>query len=265
VHPQRQGEIVDEASTTGILWPAIELPLEFEPGIVHVIRVSLDLPQTRWTPLTAMLSDDEQLRAARFQFDEPRQRFVICRATLRQLLGNTCGIAPEAIRFRYGDYGKPELDVADPDPASPRIEFSVSHSSDLGLIAIARGSPVGVDIEYQNPSVKILRLAERFFAPAEATVLRNLTTAQQLAGFYRGWTCKEAYLKATGRGLSLSLSSFCVAIEPDQPAALRHVDDQPEEPGRWTIQSLDVAANYAAAVMVARPDCRVQCRDWSPR
>ncbi len=209
-----------------------------------------------------VLSNEELGRAARFRFEEPRQRFAACRMTLRRLLASCCGCPPKAVPLRYGDHGKPELSFSDFESTVPRMEFSVSHSGDLGLIGLTVGSAVGVDVEECNPAVKTLRLAQRFFAPSEAAELANLPVEKQLAGFYRGWTCKEAYLKATGRGMSLSLSSFCVAIDPAQSASLLSVVDQPTEPERWMIQSLELASGYAAAVMVACPDCRIERWKW---
>ena len=253
---------MDESLKSDDVWPAIRLPLELSPDLVHVIRVRLDLPFIAAADMNAILSDDERQRAVRFRFDEPRQRFATCRTTLRKLLGSCCGILPNAVPLRYGDHGKPELSFTELEPHLPRIEFSVSHSGDLGLIAITKESAVGIDIEECNPAVKTLRLAQRFFAPPEAAELSQLPPEKQLAGFYRGWTCKEAYIKATGLGMSLSLSSFCVTIDPDQPASLHHVVNQPTEPQRWTIQSGDVAPNYAAAVMVAHPHCRIACWNW---
>ena len=222
----------------------------------------LDVAQEQWSPLIDLLSDDERARAARFRFDEPRRQFVICRAALRKLLGKFCGAASQAISFRYGSHGKPELLRQALSASVPQIEFNVSHSGTIGLIAFSFGVSIGVDVEEYDPAVKFLKLAERFFAPLEATELNSLNPEKQLDGFYRGWTCKEAYIKAKGDGLSLSLASFRVAIDPDQPASLCHVDDQPTEPTNWTTESLDVSVNHAAAVMVGRPNCRIALWDW---
>lgn len=253
---------MNEFSNTVSDWPVIELPLDLKRQVVHVIRVRLDLPSDKWKKLTACLSAEELARADRFRFDDPRRRFVTCRTALRQLLGSACGIEAAEVKLCYGPHGKPELSRVDLDSKTPGIQFSVSHSGELGLIALTIDSPIGIDIEELDPTVRILKLAERFFSASEAEELRNLVAEKQLAGFYRGWTCKEAYLKATGRGLSLSLSSFCVAMDPDQPASLLHVNDSPDEPLHWTTRSLDVASHYAAAVMVSVPDCRIQKWDW---
>lgn len=236
--------------------------LELSPNVVDVVRVRLDLPTEEWTRLTELLTDDERSRAMRFRFDEPRCQFITCRAALRRLLSGCCGLAPTAVPLQYGSHGKPCLAFEGMGSSVPQIEFSVSHSGDFGLIALTIGVPVGIDIEEINPRVETLRLAERFFARAETRELCDLPTDDQTAGFYRGWTCKEAYIKATGRGLSMPLDSFAVTIDPRKPASLRWVDQQPEEPSTWTVRSLDIAPNYAAAVMVAQSECRIRCWDW---
>ena len=248
--------------TAGTTWRGSQQPLALSPGVVHVIRLNLDLPLERWMLLTELLTDDEKARAARYRVDGPRQQFVICRATLRRLLSRHCDVAPQAVPLQCGNHGKPEIANTVSGSMNPRIEFNVSHSGRWGLVALTLDAPVGIDVEECDSAVQTLKLAERFFSPEEAAALIGLPLEKQLAGFYRGWTCKEAYIKARGSGLSLSLSSFRVEIDPDQPATLNHVDDQPDEAARWTTRSLDVGEDYAAAVMVARPDCRFECWDW---
>lgn len=240
----------------------MERPLELSVGVIHVVRVRLDYSPQRIAELSEFLSDDERKRAARFRFDDPRRQFVTCRSALRRLLGHCCGTPPADVLFQYGPHGKPELARGKLDPTVPQIEFSVSHSGEMGLIAITVDARVGIDIEQWHASVKALRLAERFFSEVESDELRNLPAEKLRAGFYRGWTCKEAYIKATGKGLSLPLDSFCVTMDPDLPVALCSVDNEPDASQRWTISSLDVAQGYAAAVMADQPDCRFDCWDW---
>ena len=224
--------------------------------------MKLDLVHEQWSPLIKLLSDEERARANRFRFDDPRRQFVICRATLRQILGAIHGVAPQDLSFQYGSRGKPELLFRELNSLVPQIEFNVSHSGTIGLVAMSVGSSIGIDVEEYDPAVKFLQLAERFFAPLEATELKSLPPEKQIDGFYRCWTCKEAYIKALGDGLSHSLASFRVAIDPDQPASLRHVDGQPDEPIKWTTQSLNVGENHAAAVMVHRQECQIAQWDW---
>jgi 4'-phosphopantetheinyl transferase len=248
--------------THGETWAAIPLPLELSTDLVHVVRFPLDLPVEQWTSLNKFLTDDERDRAARFRVNSPRQQFVICRATLRRLLSSLCGIEPKQIPLICENHGKPRVTNATLGRSGPEIEFNVSHSGHFGLIALTLESPVGIDVEEHNSDVQMLKVAERFFAPEETAALHKLSPEKQLAGFYRGWTCKEAYIKAKGAGLSLSLCSFCVEIDPDCPASLLRINDQPHEPAKWTTQSLEIGQNYAAAVMVARPNCQIECWNW---
>ena len=244
-------------------WKTIQSPLTLSPGLVHVVRVHLDLLPERIAQLCRdLLSDDERQKAERFRVEDPRRQFVTCRSALRRLLAGSFQLSPRELKFEYGAHGKPRLARGGLPAGFPEVEFSVSHSGHLGLIALTIEAPVGVDIEQRNPRVNALRLAERFFATSESQELARLPAEKLLDGFYKGWTCKEAYIKATGRGLSLSLSSFLVSMDPDQPVALIHVDDQPDAPLAWTVCALDVGDGHAASLMVGTSPCTINCWEW---
>lgn len=253
-------------------WPVLTEPLPLVSDIVHVVRLDLNAEPSRIETLRSVLSPDELARADRYKFDEPRRRFIVCRAALRQLLGSSLTCEPESLKFVYGLHGKPMLEPnavapAGPSPLATRpllVEFGVSHSADLALIAITVGRRVGVDVERHDAKVRILKLATRFFSPCEAAELASLPERDQLAGFYRGWTCKEAYLKATGFGLSFPLSKFTVALNPRESVSLLEVADQPDEAARWRMHSLDVAADFSAAMLVEMAQHEsVEVRLWS--
>ena len=284
-------------------WLPLTEPLPLARDVVHVVRVELQADDQRLDEYRSLLSPEELVRADRYKIERPRRHFIICRAILRQLLGSCINRSPAAIEFDYGPHGKPSLrrestrevplaaawgrQCDGEAPASdtealareasrqshpqsgqtdrpPRIEFSVSHSADLALIAITSERRVGIDLEQMDTAVRILKLAARFFSPSESAELLGLPECDQLAGFYRGWTCKEAYLKATGFGLSLPLSKFTVSMNPRAPAALREIVDQPDEPHRWRLHSLDASPGFAAAILVeAASSDDVVVRRWS--
>ena len=246
-------------------WPVLIEPLPLSRETVHVVRVELQADDATLDRLKLLLSPDEVARADRFKVPQPRRHFIICRAVLRRLLGSCLNCRPAEVEFEFGPHGKPALKPSSThEPTqTPAIEFNVSHSADQALIAITLGRLVGVDIERMDPAVRILKLAQRFFSPREATELANLPETDQLAGFYRGWTCKESYLKATGFGLSFPLNKFSVSLNPHQPPALIDVIDQPEELDRWKLSVLESLPNFSAAIMfeTGRTDI-VALRQW---
>src|SRR5581483_7894148 len=201
-------------------WPAWQSAL-WDPAVIHVVRVWLPDRMGRYDADFSLLSRDEQARATRFLLETVRQRFVACRAVLRRILAERLILSPAEIEFDYGEHGKPGL-VTDNHPLS----FNVSHSDDAALIALSWNCDVGVDLEFDDDR-DWRPLARRFFAAAEWEQLESLPPALQRTGFYRVWTCKEAYLKATGQGMALPLGRFAVCADPRFPSRLIEVRDNP--------------------------------------
>ncbi len=175
--------------------------------------MALDQPSQVVDQLAATLAPDEHERAARFHFDRDRRRFTVARGMLRQLLGRCSECPPDAIRFGYGPFGKPYLEN---EAGTNKLEFSLSHSKDWALAAVARGRSIGVDVEEVRAMPDYEELAHSNFSQAEVTALLGLRQDQQLDGFFACWTRKEAYAKALGLGLSLDLSAFTVSVEPNE-------------------------------------------------
>jgi 4'-phosphopantetheinyl transferase len=189
------------------------------------------------------LSRDETERAARLHFDKDRRYFIICRGLLRSILAGYLGLRPTEILFEYGAQGKPSLQ-------NRAICFSVSHSEDRVLYAFCKNCELGVDVEYvrELPDAEIL--AQRFFAPSEYIEFCGTTPAGRTRAFFCCWTRKEAYIKATGRGLSLPLDSFQVPILPEPPAKLRISTRRDEYLSNWSLRHLDPSPGYVGALAV---------------
>jgi 4'-phosphopantetheinyl transferase len=156
-------------------------------------------------PELAVLSSDEQARAARFVRARDRRRFVACRAALREILGRLLAEPPASLRFRAAALGKPELDQgpdSEPKTDRPGLRFNVSHSAELALIAVCWGREVGVDIERVRPISECGRIVASFFSVAEQAEFSRIAATAQALAFHRGWTRKEAVLKASGLGVS---------------------------------------------------------------
>ncbi len=232
-----------------------------EAGEVCVLTASLDVPDALRGRLWAWLSSDERARAERFRFAVHRNRFVVARGRLREILGASLGVAPGEIAFEYSPRGKPSL--ARPF-AAQGLRFNLSHADGLALYAIAHGREVGVDVERVRPLPDAESIAERFFSPREQAALRALPASERAAAFFACWTRKEAFLKATGDGLARPLDGFDVSVVPGLPARLERVEGDPLEAGRWSLAEVRPAAGYLGAVAVAGARASLSCREWAP-
>ncbi len=207
--------------------------------------------------LAPVLSGDERDRARRFLFERDRTEYMVCRGLLRHLLDAYGVGSASALTFSYTDRGKPLLPVN----RDPSLAFNVAHSRGAGLIGLARGAAIGVDVERVRPIDSFLSLASTCFAPEEQAELAALPASQHAKAFYAGWTRKEAMIKATGEGLSRPLSSFAVTIGPEVPPRLIRLDDDPHAAGTWQIMDLSHDPRFAAAVAVSNAHAIVHAGD----
>src|SRR6266498_1884832 len=199
--------------------------------------------------LEPLLSPDENERAARFRFPEHRARFVIARGFLRQLLSSYIGIQPREVAFVYSEAGKPELSAIH----GSYVGFNVSHSEDIAVFAFALGRKVGVDVECIRHNVDVDEIPRPFFSPLERQTLAGLQGQQKYEGFFNCWTRKEAYVKAVGSGLSLPLRDFDVSLVPGEPAKLLATRPLASLASKWSMESLSLGQECAAAVVVEGP------------
>jgi 4'-phosphopantetheinyl transferase len=207
--------------------------------------------------LERTLALDERSRAGRFYFRHDRERFIVARGILREILGRYLSRAPESLSFSYSSYGKPAL-VS--ESGAEAIRFNISHSHGTALYVVTRGRELGVDLELIRDGLEIEQIAERFFSRAEVSALCALPTQIRRRAFFLCWTRKEAYIKARGEGLSLPLDQFEVSLVPGEPAAL--MSAQRDEAFRWSLRELFPAADYAAALAIEGRDCSLACWQW---
>lgn len=184
------------------------------------------------------LTPSERKRADRYKIARPREQFVAARGNLRQLLARYLGVRPDAVELVQEPDGKPALCGAE-------LHFNVSHSGELGLIAVSPRR-VGVDVEELREVPNAPGLVERFFGPEESQQFAGLPEALKLAGFFRGWTCKEALLKAVGTGIQ-NVDKCVVDLDPRrEPGVLRF--DHAAGIGQWRLAVWSPVTGYNAAV-----------------
>jgi 4'-phosphopantetheinyl transferase len=217
------------------------VPLSLPAGEVHWWCINLDVPSQTVSEHHAVLTEDERQRCTRLRFARDRQRFIVARGVLRQLLGCYLETEPGHLRFTYNPAGKPAL--------SPefgcRLRFNLSHSAGLALIALARDAEVGIDLEQVRAQPEYALVARDVFAAAEVSHLNGLPSRLRSRGFLKCWTRKEAYVKARGDGLAADDST----------------SDVPP-PGAWSLFDLRPAPGFVGAVAVEGRGWRLRQRHW---
>lgn len=219
-------------------------------GEVHVWTIPLDVTSPGlWT----LLSEDERQRASRFVFESHRGRFVSARANMRKILARYLGIPPQAICFVYGPYGKPSL----ANRLHP-IFFNFSHSAGVGLLAVGTEFELGIDLEQIRKDIEAVEIAKCFFSEAEFKDLAMVAPELRYHAFYNCWTRKEAILKGIGAGLNLRLDGFDVSCVPGVAAQLIGSRVPQIDMALWSLFSIDLGTDFAAALAVAAGDVSIK-------
>lgn len=215
---------------------------------VHVRWLTLDaVASAAWEPLASLLDDAERERASRFHFAHDRHAYIAAHALLRAMLSLKAPRPPADWRFSTGAHGKPEV-VREPD--IPPLSFNLSHTRGLVAVALTLTHDVGIDVEAIEPKRLSLALAERFFAPAEVALLRATPAEALPEKLFAVWTLKEACIKAMGRGLSLPLDAFTLALDP---LAIHFSGALDERPDHWLLRRLAPTPTHTLALAVRHP------------
>jgi phosphopantetheinyl transferase len=167
--------------------------------MAEMVVIKLNDSNVSYSDNFRVLSHEEKMRASRIRSVIHKRRFVISHGRLRCTLSEYTSQAPETIQILTTKQGKPYLDPArNPED----IQFSLSHSKDIAVVAVCRKGRIGVDVEFHEVSRPFMEIAGRYFYTDEVRFLEQLNAPKRRQAFYRIWTMKESWLKATGEGIA---------------------------------------------------------------
>jgi 4'-phosphopantetheinyl transferase len=193
--------------------------------------------------VTAELSEQEQRRAAGFVRDYERLTYLSAHISLRRVLSAYTGIAPGELPLARepcscgrggGQHGRPVL-----AGSRPLVQFSLSHSHGVVLIAVAR-ERVGVDVQ-RVPSARTTERCIPELHPREQAELNALPDEDRPLAFGELWSRKEAYLKGLGSGLTRS-------------PALDDLGRNSDGPQGWQVRNVPSCPVHVAAAALLSPD-----------
>jgi len=206
--------------------------------------------QRYWRVLDAA----EQAHVGKFKNDLLRKRYVEVHGRLRNVLAQRLNESPEKINIKKAEHGKPYL--AD----NPELAFNLSHSENAMVIAIGWNCRLGVDMELSKPRTNLIGLVEKCFADEEIAYWNGLSDVEKTVEFYRFWTRKEAFVKATGRGIGLGLSD-CV-INPENQTEFLRVPAGCGQASTWHVQDIALGQGVCSALVTDKKILGVRLMDW---
>jgi 4'-phosphopantetheinyl transferase len=229
---------------------------------VSVWLLATEQPPAIVTRLAALLDRPELDRAAEMTERGVHAEFVVSHAAARLILAEWLGVPPDRLRWRYGRSGKPEL----AEPVTD-LRVSLSHSDGLAALAVCAGYPVGVDVQRRRSAAGLVRMAERYYPPAEARFVAEAAAEPDELGrrFSMLWTRKEACAKVGGGRLIPALS--WPSRQPSDPESADPKglfrSGSPAEP--VLIRDLVLPDDFHGAVAVAgSDDFEVTTQWWTP-
>lgn len=220
-------------------WVEAPRKTDLKPNSVHIWGWELTATPAQLENHKQLLTPKEKERLERFYFEKHQHQFAVAHGMLHSVLSRYLHIEPALICFDYQSHGKPEL-TSKQNPH--RLQFNLSHSGDIALLAVTKEIPIGIDVEQIKPRHH-LELAKNIMSKTEYEEFSVLKDEEKEDLFFHVWTQKEAVIKALGQGLSFSLSRFSVSIRP--PAQLVSLDGAPY-PKEWTLQDLVMPKGYKA-------------------
>lgn len=166
----------------------------------------------RWDELTTfimkhwdVMSELEKKKINGFKFYEDRMRCASGKVLTRLLLSRYLDLENTKIEICHGKYGKPYLKQIEKESA---IQFNVSHSGSVVVLAFVNFNNIGIDVEQIDPFFEYEDIVRSFFSKEEIEYVQRKKSSE---AFYQLWTAKEAYLKAIGKGLIEEMPSFLIS------------------------------------------------------
>ena len=198
------------------------------------------------------LSLEEKERAGRFRFERDRQIFRAFHAGKRRILSRYLGVPSKEIAFCRGACGKPILALPE---ASPSIQFNLSHSKGIALLAVRCGGEVGVDVEALQPVERMTPIFNRFASASEKATFASALARGKDSGrlLTAWWVGKEAFVKAVGRGFSLPFAQFSIDLDVAGGWKLAKMEKDFGAVSDWRLRLFSVGPHHLGAVATRPP------------
>lgn len=222
-------------------------------------EISHDFAFNNYVPF---LSHQELEQYQKLCFDKHRHQYLVTRMLVRNVLSKYLkGIPAEDIDFMTNDYKKPYVL---PEQLELPLQFNISHTEKMIVIAVSVGVETGIDVEYLDRNNSTFEIAERFFSENEYQYLKALPDDQKKQKFFSLWTLKEAYVKACGKGLYIPLDEFCFSYPSFDTIDIDFSTYRHDDPTNWQFWQIQPSKQHLVSLAVKQseqhPQNLVMCK-----
>ena len=216
-------------------WNAAPAENTLHDNEVHIWLFHLNIGQPRIKHFYPLLSLEEKERSERLVDFRHRKRFIAAHGFMREALATYLPYTADQLEFTKTEMGKPQLKTT---PDDEQIQFNLTHSENIAMLAVIKRHPIGIDVEYTKRKTDWVKIIHRYFTAGEQEKFHSLTEADRKQAFFQVWTRKEALMKVTGRGLRLSPTKFTVTVPPEAARFCGYLDDNTKE--NWFMEDIEL-------------------------
>jgi 4'-phosphopantetheinyl transferase len=220
---------------------------------VHIWLIKYDSKKIFTICSTSILSNEEVIKSNRFKRNQDGKVWAFFHTAVREILSRYVGFSAADIKFALDSKQKPYVNNQIDLP----LNFNLSHSGHLALLAVTSISPIGIDIEITKEILDAENVASRFFSEQENHQLLKVKKERFIKHFYQIWTAKEAVIKANGWGMSASLETFDVKVDHCTHWFSPSLRPPIAGTGKYWIKHLTPESNSCAAVCLNIIDAKI--------
>jgi len=214
--------------------------------------------------LISWLSGDERARMNKFHAAQHRHAYLVGHALLRGALARELDCDPAVLEFETNAYGKPALVMPS---MHPKLEFNLSHTDGLCVLAMSWHSKLGCDVESLKRHGLDVEIARKFFTPEESEEIATHPPEHQIYRLLSYWTLKEAYIKAEGQGLSMGLDSFYFHLLDKCPPRLMLKNGAQSPTAAWIFKQVMLRNDFIFSLALeskscTEPNIEIKPADW---
>lgn len=227
---------------------------------VHVWNYPLNIVETDMDFFYGLLSDEEKKGIDKIKLQGVRDKRVTSKAIVKDIISKYLGINSDQIKYSYNRFGKPVL----PENINlPCLNFNISHSENLGIIALVKKNQIGVDVERLIDLTDIDDIIILCFSKNEQRLFKDLEGLEKTRLFYKIWTGKEAFIKAVGKGFSFPLENISFGLNINKEIMISEISDFQENLNNWHVYNFTPEENYTSTIVVNLNSFLIEKFSWN--